>query len=326
MLAGWSLRTRLVLVVTVALLPVLALSAWYAVREQRASQLRDAEAVTAAADLVVARHRELIEASRRLLVAMCEEDTVRLSANPDASAADINRCEAYLGQVLQKFPNEYSSAFVTDAAGTARCSSAPIAVGMGFSDREIFRLVRETRKFTVSAQLASRVTPNAVIPTALPILQGGEFRGMCAVGISLRSFADLVTPASTADRIAVSLVDRRGVSLAGSRRGGARPAGRRAARRGDRRRPAGIPRLRPGRPALRVPPAAARRDLDLRGRGGAGRRGVFPRCWPTGAGSSWSCWRSARRCWRSGSALIAGACSRCATSATSPIAWRAATT
>jgi two-component sensor histidine kinase len=216
MLAGWSLRTRLVVVVTIALLPVLALSAWYAVREQRASQLRRAEAVAAAAELVVARHRELIEASRRLLVAMCEEDTVRQSANPDASAGDINRCEAYLGQVLRQFPNEYSSAFVTDATGTARCSSAPTAVGMGFSDREVFKLVRETGKFAVGAQLASRVTPAAVIPIALPILQGGEFRGMCAVGISLRSFADLVTPASTTDRIAVSLVDRRGVSLAGS--------------------------------------------------------------------------------------------------------------
>jgi two-component sensor histidine kinase len=216
MLAGWSLRTRLVLVVTVALLPVLALSAWYAVREQRTSELRRAEAVAAAAELVVARHRELLEATRRLLVAICEEDTVRLSANPDATAADINRCEAYLGRVLQKFPDEYSSAIITDAAGTARCSSAPTAVGMGFSDREIFRLVRETRKFTVGAQLASRVTPTAEIPTALPILQGGEFRGMCAVGISLRSFADLVTPASTPDQIAVSLVDRRGVSLAGS--------------------------------------------------------------------------------------------------------------
>jgi two-component sensor histidine kinase len=216
MLAGWSLRTRLVLVVTVALLPVLALSAWYAVREQRATQLRHAEAVAAAAELVVARHRELIEASRRLLVAICEEDAVRQSANPDASAADVNRCEAYLGQVLQKFPNEYSSAFVTDAAGTARCSSAPTAVGIGFSDREIFRLVRETRKFAVGAQLASRVTPTAVIPTALPILQDGEFRGMCAVGISLRSFADLATPASTANQVTVSLVDRRGVSLAGS--------------------------------------------------------------------------------------------------------------
>ncbi|MBX9874218.1 MAG: sensor histidine kinase [Beijerinckiaceae bacterium] len=216
MLAGWSLRTKLVAVVTVALLPVLALSAWYAVREQRTTELRRTAAVAAAAELVVARHRELLEATRRLLVAMCEESTVQLSANPDATAADINRCEAYLGQVLRKFPNEYSVAIVTDAAGTARCSNAPTAVGMSFSDREIFRLVRETRKFTVSAQLASHVTPNAVIPTALPILQGGEFRGMCAVGISLRSFADLVEPASAADQIAVSLVDRRGTSLAGS--------------------------------------------------------------------------------------------------------------
>ncbi|GEP56525.1 sensor histidine kinase [Reyranella soli] len=216
MLAGWSLRTRLVVVVTVALLPVLALSAWYAVREQRMDRLRHAEAVTTAAELVVARHREIIEASRRLLVAMCAEDTVRLSVSPDAPAADINRCELYLGRVLQKFPNEYSTAFVTDAEGTARCASAPTAVGMGFSDREIFQLVRDTRKFAVGAQLASRVTPNAVIPTALPILQGGEFRGMCAIGISLRSFADLVTPAAAADQIAVSLVDRRGVSLAGN--------------------------------------------------------------------------------------------------------------
>lgn len=217
MLAGWSLRTRLVVVVTVALLPVLALSAWHSVREQRTTELRRAETVVAAAGLVVARHRELLEATRRLLVAMCEEDAVRQSARPDARAGDINRCEAYLGQVLGKFPNEYSAAFVTDAAGTARCSSAPTAVGMGFSDREIFRLVRETGKFTVGAQLASRIMPTAVIPTASPILQDGEFRGMCALGISLRSFADLVTPASTAaDQIAVSLVDRDGVSLAGS--------------------------------------------------------------------------------------------------------------
>jgi two-component sensor histidine kinase len=216
MLAGWSLRTRLVVVVTVALLPVVALSAWYAVREQRATELRRVETVAAAAELVVARHRELLEATRRLLVAMCEEDTVRQSASPDATAGDINRCEAYLGQVLQKFPNEYSSAFVTDAAGTARCSSAPTAVGMGFSDREVFRLVRETGKFAVGAQVASRITPAAEIPTALPIRKDGEFHGMCALGISLRSFTDLVTPASKTDPIAVSLVDRRGVSLAGS--------------------------------------------------------------------------------------------------------------
>ncbi len=216
MLAGWSLRTRLVGIVTIALLPVLALSAWYAVREQRATELRRAETVTAAAELVVTRQRELLEATRRLLAAMCEEDAVRSSVNPDATPADINRCEAYLGRVLQKFPNEYSAATVTDVEGTGRCSSAATAIGMGFADREIFRMVRESRKFTVGAQLASRLTPTAVIPAALPIMGGNDFRGMCVLGISLRSFADLVTPAATPDQITVSLVDRRGVSLAGS--------------------------------------------------------------------------------------------------------------
>jgi two-component sensor histidine kinase len=216
MLARWSLRTRLVAVVTVALLPVLALAAWHSAREQRAAEMRRGEAVAVAADRVVTRHRELLEASRRLLVAVCTEDAVRLSANPDATAAEINRCEAYLSQVLQMFPNEYSTAMVTDAEGVARCSTVPTAIGMGFSDRDIFRLVRETRNFAVGAQLASRVTPAAVIPLALPIMQGGEFRGMCAVGISLRTFADLVVPPVTGDNIAVSLVDRAGASVGGS--------------------------------------------------------------------------------------------------------------
>jgi len=213
MLARWSLRTRLVTVVTVALLPVLALSAWNAMREQRMTEQRRSESVVAASEVVIARHRELLEASRRLLVAMCDEDTVRLSASPAATPADINRCEAYFAQVLQRFPNEYSSAIVTDAAGTARCSSVPNIIGMSFADREIFRLVRDTGKFAVGAQLASRITPAAVVPTALPIMQGGAFRGMCAVGISLRAFADLVPPARG---IAVSLVDRSGASVGGS--------------------------------------------------------------------------------------------------------------
>jgi two-component sensor histidine kinase len=216
MLARWSLRTRLVAVVTVALLPVVALAAWHSAREQSASELRRGEAVAAAGDSVVTRHRELIEASRRLLVAMCAEDAVRLSASPDATAADINRCEAYLGHVLQTFPNEYSTALVTDANGVGRCSAVPTAVGMGFSDRDIFRLVRETRKFAVGAQLASRVTPAAVIPLALPIMQNNEFGGMCAVGISLRAFADLVVPAVAGNNVSVSLVDRAGASVGGS--------------------------------------------------------------------------------------------------------------
>jgi two-component sensor histidine kinase len=216
MLVRWSLRTKLVAVVTLALLPVLALSAWYALREQNTSAARRAGAAVEAAELVVARHRELLEASRRLLTAMCAEDTVRQSAGREAAPSDISRCGAYLGEVVADFRDDYSAAVVTDANGAARCASMPTAVGMDFADRDVFRLVRETRRFAVGAQIASRLTPNAVIPTALPILQGGDFRGMCVLDISLRAFGDLMGPVRAAEPIAVSLVDRSGAAIGGS--------------------------------------------------------------------------------------------------------------
>lgn len=212
----WSLRTRLVVVVTAALLPVLLLAAWYATQEQRRTEQHRGEAVAAAAEFVVGRHRELIEGSRRLLTAVCADDAVRQSASPNASAADINRCEGFMGQVLQQFPKEYSSAVVTDAQGVARCATVPTAIGVSFADRDVFRLVRDTRKFAIGPQIASRITPSTVIPTALPILQNNEFQGMCAIGISLGTFGDLVAPARTMDNIAVSLVDREGAAVGGS--------------------------------------------------------------------------------------------------------------
>jgi|FEC22Drversion2_1045045.scaffolds.fasta_scaffold00492_18 two-component sensor histidine kinase len=216
MLARWSLRSRLVAVVALALLPLVALSGWYAKREEHRSEMRRSEPLVAAAELVASRHRQLLASSRGMLAAMCAEDAVQLSATPEATASDINACGAYLRRALRAFPNEYSSAIVTDAQGVARCSSVPTAVGMAFDDREVFRAVRETKNFSIGTQIAGRITPNTVIPAALPILQGGDFRGMCAVGISLRTFAGLVAPPSTASDIAVSLVDRAGMPIGGS--------------------------------------------------------------------------------------------------------------
>jgi|HubBroStandDraft_3_1064219.scaffolds.fasta_scaffold13834_3 two-component sensor histidine kinase len=214
-MARRSLRTKLIAAVIVAALPALALSAWQAVDQQRNADLRKSETVAATAELAAARYRTLIEGSRRLLEAVCAEDAVRQSANPDARPAEINRCEAYLTNVLGKFPREYSSAFVTDAEGVARCATVPTAVGVGFSDRDIFRLVRDTKAFALGAQVASRVAPRTVIPVALPILQDSAFRGMCAVGISLATIGDLVTPVRTAEHVAVALVDRNGGSIGG---------------------------------------------------------------------------------------------------------------
>ena len=215
MLARRSLRTKLVAAVTAALLPVLALAAWYAIIEQRRTDLRKEEAMGTATQLAAARYRELIEGSRRLLVAVCSDDAVRESANPDATPAGINRCEAYLARVLEQFPKQYVAALVTDGQGMARCSSMPTAVGVSFADREVFRVVRDTKAFAVGAPVASRLAPSTVIPAALPIMQDGTFRGMCAVDISLKTVGERVTPSPSTENDIVALVDRNGGSVAG---------------------------------------------------------------------------------------------------------------
>ena len=143
----------------------------------------------------------LIEGSRRLLVAACAEDAVRRSADPDATPADINRCEAYLTSVLAEFPREYSSALVTDAEGVARCASLPTAIGMNFADREIFRLVRDTKAFAAGRPCREPSdAANGDSDWRLPILQDGQFRGMCALGLSLRTVGELVTRRPAAGR------------------------------------------------------------------------------------------------------------------------------
>src|SRR5215468_2475869 len=213
MLARRSLRTKLIVALSLALLPLLALSAWRSVVEQRHADQRREQAMAAAAELAAARYSELIEGSHRLLTAVCQEEAVLQSGTTEGPPSNINRCEAYLSRVLGSFPREYSSALVTDEQGVARCSNMPTAVGVSFADHQIFRLVRDTRAFSVGGQIASRLASNTEIPVALPILRGGEFAGMCMVGISLTAFGEGILPGRS-DAI-IALVDRNGGSVAG---------------------------------------------------------------------------------------------------------------
>ena len=216
MRARWSLRTKLTLLVALVFLPVLGLASWLADSELANAERQRSDALVTAAELAVSRHSILIEGTRRLLVAACSDDAVRKSAGPEATQSDVTGCEVYLGRILKAFPDEYSSALVTDDKGIARCSSTVTAIGLGFSDREVFHQVRDTKTFSLGGQLASRVTALSVMPAALPILRTGEFAGMCAIGISLRKLADTVLPSSTEGSIAVALVDRGGALIGGA--------------------------------------------------------------------------------------------------------------
>jgi two-component sensor histidine kinase len=217
-MARWSLRTKLVAVTALALLPVAAISGWRAFDDARQAQGRHADAAAAVSDLAASRYRELMEGSRRLLTAACMDDAVQSALGPDATPADAERCDAYLLRLLQKFPSDYSAALAVDEHGIARCGSTPAARGKNFSDREVFRAVRQSRAPAVGANVASRVTQKTVIPIGVPDVREGRFNGMCALGLSMRSLAEQVGSPQSAGAAGVALVDRSGGLLGGDTR------------------------------------------------------------------------------------------------------------
>jgi two-component sensor histidine kinase len=217
-MARWSLRTKLVAVTALALLPFVAISGWRAFDDARQAQARHAEAASAVSGLAASRYRELMEGSRRLLVAACADDAVQRALQPTATPEDTQRCETYLSQLLQKFPSDYSASVVVDERGIARCGTTPTARGMNFSDREIFRLVQQSRVPVVGANIASRVTQQTVIPIGVPIVRDGQFSGMCALGLSMRSLAEQVGSPQSAGSAGVALVDHAGGLLGGDTR------------------------------------------------------------------------------------------------------------
>ena len=212
--ARWSLRSTLVALVALTLLPILGLAAWQAEREQAAKAALRGASLSAAADLVGARYSELIEASRRLLSTACMAHAVRRSANIQPEPVDVSRCEAYFTRVLSTAPSQYSVLLVTDDQGIARCASQPTAVGMSFADRDIFQQVRSAGQFATGEQVASRLGPNTIIPVALPIASDGAFRGMCAVGITLKALGDIAAAPSTGS-IGAAVVARDGATIGG---------------------------------------------------------------------------------------------------------------
>ena len=212
--ARWSLRSTLAAIAALTLLPILALAAWQAERVQTARTALREESLAAAADLVGARYGELIEASRRLLSAACTADVVRQSANIQPEPVDVSRCESYFTRVLSTAPSQYSVMLVTDDQGIARCASQPTAVGMNFADRDIFQQVRSAGQFAMGEQVASRLGPNTIIPVALPIASDGAFRGMCAVGITLKALGEIATAPSTGS-IEAAVVARDGATIGG---------------------------------------------------------------------------------------------------------------
>jgi PAS domain S-box-containing protein len=161
-----STRTRLVLLVSVALLPVL-LAIGYNAWEDRQAAVRHAEEQAATVfDLVVLNEQQSLLETKDLLAGLAADPTL---------AKGGEQCRKRLSSLLMVSPR-YLNLGVIGPDGTLLCSALPLPGRVSLADRDYFRAAMKSGNFSVGTYQMGRVTGKPGINLGFPVTGAGGHR------------------------------------------------------------------------------------------------------------------------------------------------------
>lgn len=159
-----SLRSRLILLVVLSLLPPIGLTIYGARRErQHAINVAESDLQRLTA-LAAASEAKSIEGVRQFLIALSDMPTLR---------QDPESCGAMLRTMLKKNPG-YLNLGVLDLNGDLLCSAIPSTNAVNLSDRSNVRKTIATGKFATGDYVFGRVVRKAAINASYPIFDADD--------------------------------------------------------------------------------------------------------------------------------------------------------
>lgn len=176
MVRRMSLRSRLMVLVLAALLPVAALSVWSAWSASRDAVRQAQESLRLNAALVAAQHDSLSAAAQHLLAV--------ITAVPEIRSLGRRLCQDYFERLRGRYPI-YANIGLLDARGDLICHAAANQGGFNAADRDYFRDAVATRRFAMGQLATGRVTRRAVLPFALPVIEAGQVQGVAFVTLDV---------------------------------------------------------------------------------------------------------------------------------------------
>jgi PAS domain S-box-containing protein len=167
-----SLRTRLLALISIALLPAFGLIIYKAVDEHRHAGEQVENRALRLAGNVAREHEKLAEDARVLLNLLSRLPLILL--NPAA-------CQDLFSDAANRFPT-FSNLLVVNSSGTVTCKSRRDGLTVNYADRDWFKEALRTKHFVVSDYLVGRVTEQPTLVFAAPIVNSrGGVDGVLAV-------------------------------------------------------------------------------------------------------------------------------------------------
>jgi signal transduction histidine kinase len=204
---GWlslaSLRTRLLLLVLLAVIPALGLTLYTNLEERQLRKALVYEHAMRLSRLVSADYERLVEDARQLLVTLARLPAVR----------DLDRaaCNALFTDLLAQ-RSSYANLGVIDADGNIFCSGIPGQVYLG--DRAYFRRAFETRDFAIGEYQVGRLTRKATVNFGHPVLDDtGRVHGVVYAALDLAWLNQLAKQAGLPPGTMLTVIDRNGTIL-----------------------------------------------------------------------------------------------------------------
>ena len=173
-----SLRSRLLLLILLAIFPAIGLSFYIAAEQRRlviAEEQAQAAQLTQSASLEEA---QLIDTTRQLLIALAQIAEVR-QGNPA-------QCSALLAKLLDQYPR-YANLAVATPAGAVFCSARPLNQPVNIADLSFFQHALQTKSFATGSYQVGRISGQPSIQFGFPILNGtGEVLAVVYAAMDLQ--------------------------------------------------------------------------------------------------------------------------------------------
>ena len=202
---GWTLRRRLITIITVALLPIVAVSIFQGVERVR----RDTDDVQTrliqSARATAADQEDLLNGGEQILRAMGSLQDVRETS----SSCDSIMADAMIGV------NYFTNLSRIDAYGTLVCSAVPLSKGINIANLPIFQQVKAAKGVVVGTRTISLASGRPVVGTQLPLHRpDGTFYGSVAITLDVQWFGYLLRNHPVPPGAAAVVYDRNGAILA----------------------------------------------------------------------------------------------------------------
>jgi PAS domain S-box-containing protein len=203
-LFSWSIRTHLLLLVMLAILPSLGIILYSGI-ESRSHAVEQAEASALRTGLILASHQERTLGSTRQLL-------MTLAKLPIVQDRVPSACNPLLRSLLAQNPC-YASLLIADPSGKV-FASAPSSRGVSIADRPYFQNALATRDFSVGGYAVSRTAKKPVLHFAYPSLDSaGRVRAVIVAAFDLAYYGHLFSQTRLPEGSALAITDSRGIRL-----------------------------------------------------------------------------------------------------------------